>query len=483
MPEVFLTLAALAVLVVDLTVMRDAGRVYRRRIAAMVTGIGCVAASLWLLKAAPVGAIGEGILVADALTHVVKFFLVLLLAFAAVVAIDSDFTEHIGETYALLVLATLGFLFMASAEDLLMIFVALELASLSMYVLTGFRKGNLQSAEAALKYFLFGGMAAAFTLYGMSLVYGLSGSTSLRQIAASLQTAPLDPMLATAMVMVFIGFGFKVAAVPFHVWAPDAYQGAPTPAAAMIASGSKLASFYVLAKIAMVGLSGFQGSGGWHAFSPGWVPVLAVLAAFSMVLGNLVAIAQTNVKRLLAYSAVAHAGYALLGLLADNSAGVASLLYYVITYAFTVVGAFAVVGWVEDRTGDASLANFAGLSKRAPFLSLCLMIFVLSLAGIPPLAGFLGKFYVFVAAVSGKELRLLWLVVLAIAASAVSLYYYLQVLKQVYVAGAPEGAGEMKAPLSLRIATGVLALLVILLGCFPNLLLGPLQASVKAAGF
>lgn len=483
MPEVFLTVAALAVLLVDLTVMRDAGRIYRRRIAAMGIGIGCVAASLWLLKVATVGAVADGILVTDALSNLVKLVLVVLLGFTAVVSIDSDFTEHIGEFFTLLVLATLGFLFMVSAEDLLMIFVALELASLSLYVLTGFHKKSLHSSEAALKYFLFGGMSAAFTLYGMSLLYGLSGATNLRQIAASLQTASLDPMLATAMVMVFIGFGFKVAAVPFHVWAPDAYQGAPTPAAAMIASGSKLASFFVLAKVAMVGLAGFQGSGGWHAFSPGWVPILAVLAAFSMVLGNLVAIAQTNVKRLLAYSAIAHAGYALLGLLADSSTGIASLVYYVITYAVTVVGAFAVVGCVEDQTGGASMSNFAGLCKRAPFLSVCLMVFILSLAGIPPLAGFAGKFYVFVAAAAGKDLRFLWLVVLAISASAVSLYYYLQVLKQVYVVPGPEGAGAVQSSLSLRIAAGLLALLVLLLGCFPNLLVGPILTAVKVAGY
>ena len=483
MPEVFVTMAALTVLLVDLTVMRDAVRVQRRRIAAMIAAVGCIAASLWLVRAAPVASLAQGMLVSDDLTNLVKLILVLITAFTAVVSIDSDFTEHIGEYQALLLLATLGFLFMVSAEDLLMIFVALELASLSLYVLAGFDKQNPCSAEAAVKYFLFGGMSAAFTLYGLSLIYGLSGSTNLREIARVMQAAVLDPMLATAIVMIFIGFGFKIAAVPFHLWAPDAYQGAPTPSAALIASGSKVASFFVLAKIALIGLSGHQGSGGWHDLVPGWVPVLVVLAALSMVLGNLAAIAQTNVKRLLAYSAIAHAGYALLGLLADSQTGLVALVYYVATYALTLVGAFAVVGIVEDRTGDASMAHFAGLCRRAPFLSFCLMIFVLSLAGIPPLAGFFGKFYVFVAAMGGKEVRLLWLVILAIATSAISLYYYLQVLKQVYVTQGPEGADPIEAALSTRIAVGLLALLVLVLGCAPNLLVGPILAGAKAAGF
>ena len=483
MPEVFLTLAGLVVLMVDLTVMREAGRLHRRRIAAMICGVGCAAAAMWLLKAAPVAAVGQGMLVSEALGGLVKVVLVGLTAFTAVLTIESDFTEHVGEFYALLMLATLGFLFMVSAEDLLMIFVALELASLSLYVMAAFNKQSSRSAEAALKYFLFGGLSAAFTLYGMSLLYGLTGSTNLRSIAEALRTAVVDPMLATGIVMVFIGFGFKVAAVPFHLWAPDAYEGAPTPAAALIASGSKVASFFVLAKVAMLGLDGVEGSGGWRAFVPGWIPVLAVLAAFSMVLGNLVAIAQSNVKRLLAFSAIAHAGYALLGILADSTTGIVALVYYVATYAVTVVGAFAVVGIVELRTGGSAFSNFAGMCRRAPFLSLCLMIFMLSLAGIPPLAGFFGKFYVFVAATGGPEMPLLWLVILAIAASAVSLYYYLQVLKQVYVTPAPAEVGELESSWPTRIAVGLLALLVLGLGCAPNLLVGPLLAGAKAAGF
>ena len=234
----------------------------------------------------------------------------------------------------------------------------------------------------------------------------------------------------------------------------------------------------------MLGFAGAEGSGSWGSLVPGWVPVLAVLAAFSMVLGNLPAIVQSNVKRLLAYSAVAHAGYALLGVLAGNQQGISSLLYYVVTYALTTLGAFGVVAVVENATGDARLTDFAGLGRRAPLVSFCMMIFMLSLAGIPPLAGFFGKFYLFATAVgsTAQSLGLVWLITLAIAMSAVSLYYYLQVLKQIYVVEAPVDAQMIRAPLPSKIALSLLALAVVVLGCAPNLLVGKLVAAIKIAG-
>jgi NADH-quinone oxidoreductase subunit N len=360
-----------------------------------------------------------------------------------------------------------------------MIFISLELTSLSLYILTAFNKRNVRSAEAALKYFLFGGMSAAFTLFGLSLVYGLSGSTNLRGIGARLNQPSLDPLLVAAIVMTVIGFGFKVAAVPFHLWAPDAYQGAPTPSAAFIASGSKVASFFVFAKVMTLGFANAGGSGSWRAFAPGWLPVLAAVAAASMLLGNFAAIAQSNVKRLLAYSAIAHGGYALLAVLAGQQ-GVTSLVYYVVTYGLTVLGAFAVVGLVEERAGEARLSDFAGLVRREPVLAFCMMIFMLSLAGIPPLAGFFGKFYVFTAALGGaKDLGLLWLVIFAIGMSAVSLYYYLQVLKQIYVTPAPVNARNLAVPVSSRITVALIAAGVVVLGCAPNLLVGHLLAAIN----
>jgi NADH-quinone oxidoreductase subunit N len=423
-------------------------------------------------------------LVVDALTQFVKIALLVLAIFTVLISLETDFTGHVGEYFALILLATVGMMFLVSSEDILMIFISLELTSLSLYILTAFNKRNVKSAEAALKYFLFGGMAAAFTLFGLSLLYGLTGATNLGQIAAALKGKGLDPLLVVAMVMTVIGFGFKVAAVPFHLWAPDAYEGAPTPSAAFIASGSKVASFFIFAKVMMIGFAGAEGSAAWRAYASGWVPVVAILAAASMVLGNLVAIVQRSVRRLLAYSAIAHAGYMLLGVLSHGGQSLAALVYYVITYGLTTLGAFGVVSVVQQQSGGDGLTNFAGLSRRAPVLSFCMMIFMLSLAGIPPLAGFFGKFYIFAAALGtgAKDLGLLWLVILALAMSAVSLYYYLQVLKQIYIADAPAANADMRTPISSQVVLSLLALAVALFGCAPNLLLDRLTTAIKLVG-
>jgi NADH-quinone oxidoreductase subunit N len=281
-------------------------------------------------------------------------------------------------------------------------------------------------------------------------------------------------MLAVAVVMTVVGFGFKVAAAPFHLWAPDAYQGAPTPSAAFIASSSKVASFFVFATVMVLGLAGGNSAG--HS----WVPVISVVAALSMLLGNLAAIVQSSVRRLLAYSAIGHAGYMLLGILSHSAAGLRALLYYVITYGLAAMGAFGVLAALEEEGVDR-VADFAGLSRRAPVLAFAMLVFLLSLAGIPPLAGFFAKFFLFSAALGarGGDRGLLWLVILAIAMSAVSLYYYLRVLKQVYVQEPAAGAGSIRIPWGMQATVGLIALLVVVVGCFPNLLLGWLDGALR----
>jgi NADH-quinone oxidoreductase subunit N len=263
-----------------------------------------------------------------------------------------------------------------------------------------------------------------------------------------------------------------VAAAPFHLWAPDAYLGAPTPSAALIASSSKIASFYVFAVVLAF-------SGASNASAPGWAPLIEAVAAISMLLGNLAAIVQTSVRRLLAYSAIGHAGYMLLGILINNAAGVRSLLYYVITYALATIGAFGVLAALE-REGVDRLSDFAGLSRRAPWLSFCMLIFLLSLAGIPPLAGFFGKFYIFSSALAVHS-DLLWLVILAIAMSAVSLYYYLQVLKQIYVREHTAISAPIQIPYLVKATVGLIAILVVLLGCAPNLLLNWIECALRTS--
>ena len=489
-PETLVVITALGILFINLSTLQAEPASERLRWSLALTVFGCAAAGIALVfspQNTPAGYL-DGMLALSPLTQMIKAVILLLMICTAVITIDSSFTDHLGEYFALLLLATAGMMFLVSTENVLLIFVSLELLSLCLYVITAFNKRHIESAEAALKYFLFGGMSAAFMLFGLSLIYGLSGELNLTRIANNLTGKPFDGLLVIAMLMVVAGFGFKVAAVPFHLWAPDVYQGAPAPSAAFIASGSKVASFFILGKVMMVGFAGAEGSGAWRNFAHGWVPILAVVASLSMVLGNLAAIVQSSVRRLLAYSAVAHAGYMLVGLLANQkSDGLVSVLYYVFTYALTTVGAFAVVAIVQERAGGDQLTAFAGLGKRSPVLAFCLLIFLLSLAGIPPLAGFFGKVYVFRAALFVKgadtqSLGLLWLVILAIAMSAVSLYYYLQVLKQAYVAEPSEDAIFVKPRTTSVVTIGVLAAVVVVLGCAPNLLIGKLLTLMPGAG-
>jgi len=367
-----------------------------------------------------------------------------------------------------------------------MIFIGLELTSLSLYVMAAFDKTDVRSAEAGLKYFLFGSTASAFTLFGLSLIYGMSGTTGLAAIGQKLATQPIQPLLFVGIVMTLVGLAFKIAAAPFHLWAPDAYQGAPVPSAAFIASGSKVASFVVLGKIVLVGFAPVHGSSAWHAMIAGWSPVLAALAALSIVIGNLVALVQTNVRRLLAYSAVAHAGYTLLGLVAGGRDGFSATLFYTTVYAFTLVGAFGVVALVRRETGGDDLTNFSALWSRSPLLAGCMAIFLLSLAGLPPLAGFFGKFYLFsVALRAGANHGLLWLVALALLGSFISLYYYLIVLKVIFVDEKPQpetssanGSLSKDGDFLQRVTLIVLAGVVVFFGIMPTTLVARILASL-----
>ena len=483
MPEVIVVLTALVTLAFDLLFLRNYRTRVRFTVAATLASAGCVIAILQLMLAPVQSNLSDGMFLADPLTHLVQAALLLLTIVTLLLSVDSTFTEHVGEFVLLLLLATAGMMFLVAAQDILVIFISLELLSLSLYILAAFDKGTPQSSEAALKYFLFGGVSSAFLLFGFSLLYGLSGSTNLTQIASAIHT-PLNPLLVIAIVTTVIGFGFKVAAVPFHFWAPDVYEHAPVPVAAFIASASKVASFFIFFQVMLLGFTGVEGSAAWLHFVNGWIPLVAVIAALSMLLGNLVAIVQTSVRRLLAYSAIAHTGYMLLALVAHTPQSLAALLYYVLTYGLATLGIFGVVGVVEKQTGTDRLSSFSGLSRRAPVLSACLFVFVLSLAGIPPLAGFFGKFYLFVSAlnVAPGSSGLLWLVVFAIAMSAVSLYYYLQVLKRVFVASPPDEATPIQASVLTQTVIVLLAAAVVLLGCAPHLLLQGIMAAIGPAG-
>jgi NADH-quinone oxidoreductase subunit N len=424
-----------------------------------------------------------GMLVITPLTSLFKIICIVLAFFTILLTTSEKSLRHPGEYLALILFATVGLMLLVGSEELLMIFIGLELLGLSLYVMTAFDKTDVHSAEAGLKYFLFGSTSSAFTLFGISLIYGMSGTTSLAAISVKLATVSVQPLLAAGIVMTLIGFAFKIAAAPFHLWAPDAYQGAPVPSAAFIASGSKVASFVVLGKIVLVGFAPLHGDAAWHAMVAGWSPVLAALAALSILLGNLVALAQSNVRRLLAYSAVAHAGYTLIGLIAGDRDGFAAALFYATVYAITLVGAFGVVGMVRRETGGDDFSNFAGLASRSPLLAGCMSIFMLSLAGIPPLAGFFGKFYLFSVGLRvGANHGLLWLVAVALLGSFISLYYYLMVLKAIFVdEPALPAVGRLdRLPTDLlpRATIAVLAAAVLLLGITPQILAAPILAAV-----
>lgn len=441
-----------------------------------VAAAGLLFASSAVLMLPAQASMFDGMLVITPLVALFKV-ICLALAFFTVILARQLQTRHHAEYLALLLLATVGLMLLVGSEELLVIFIGLELLGLSLYVMAAFDKTDIRSAEAGLKYFLFGSTASAFTLFGISFVYGMTGTTSLAAIAPKL--GAMTPLLAAGLVMTLIGFAFKIAAAPFHLWAPDTYQGAPAPSVAFIASASKVASFVVLGKIVLVGFGPAQGSAGWQAMVAGWAPLLAVLAALSILIGNFVALAQSNVRRLLAYSAVAHAGYTLLGLVAGGREGFSATLFYTTTYAFTLVGAFGVVALVRRETGGDDFVHFAGLRRRSPWLAGCMAVFMLSLAGLPPLAGFFGKFYLFSAALRvGGDHGLLWLVALALFGSLVSFYYYLMVLKVIFVDAANIEGPVFRPDLLQRASIALLAAIVLFLGVFPGGLVWKITSSL-----
>lgn len=472
-PEAHVTFTALLVLALGLTRPRSTA------LSSFVAALGLALAAVAVLHLPQNATLFGGMLVITPLTSLFKIVCLVLAFFTVLLAHGNKPLPNHSEYLAMILLATIGLMLLVGSEELLMIFIGLELTGLSLYVMAAFDKTDVRSAEAGLKYFLFGSTASAFTLFGLSIIYGMSGTTGLVTIGQKLSAEPVQPLLAVGVVMALVGFAFKIAAAPFHLWAPDAYQGAPISSAAFIASGSKVASFVVLGKIVLVGFGPIYGSADWHALIAGWSPILAALAALSILIGNLVALAQTNLRRLLAYSAVAHAGYTLVGLIAGSREGFSATLFYTTVYAFTVLGAFGVIVLVQRETGGDDLQNFAGLRTRSPLLAGCMAVFMLSLAGLPPLAGFFGKFYLFsVAMRAGANHGLLWLVVLALFGSLISLYYYLIVLKVAFVDKTSTDVRTIRLASLERSTLLVLAALVVFLGIAPAPLVSRIFASL-----
>ncbi len=473
LPEASLIVGALLVLGMDLVVGPRRTATERLRTSATIGTFAVFVAVYHTITVGAAGSVFGGVFALDRLAVATRLGVLLLAEITLIVSSGTARVRHPAEYVAVMLFATTGFTLMAVTQQLLVAFLALELASLSLYVLAGFDKERPDSAEAALKYFLLGGISAAFLLFGFSLIYGLTGSISLPVIARQLAFLGPNPLLLVALVMVLVAFGFKAAAAPFHLWAPDVYQGAPPSSAALIASASKLAGFTFFVRLFWVGFGPAAGSATGLHLQQGWVPVVAIVAFCSLLIGNFGALAQSNVRRLLAYSAIAHAGTMMLGVIAVGTAGAAPLFYYVATYGIATVGAFGVVAAVQADGRCEQITDLAGLHRRSPLLAVCLFVFILSLAGIPPLAGFFGKFAVFAAALkmNGVGGYVGWLTILAILFSAVALYYYLVILKQALVAPPAKDAPPIKVATETAIALVFAAALLLVLGVFPSFVL------------
>jgi NADH-quinone oxidoreductase subunit N len=400
-------------------------------------------------------------------TFLIIALLTVLISIGYAKRVDIDF----GEYYALIMFSTVGMMLMAAGTSLITIFLGLETMSISIYVLAGMITGDRKSVESALKYFLLGAFATGFLLYGMALIYGSTGSITLKEIAAYIKAKPellRSPMIIIGIALLTIGFGFKVATVPFHMWTPDVYEGAPTSITAFMATGVKAAGFAGFVRVFFSALGSFQ---------PDWITIMWLLAVATMTVGNVVAIAQTNIKRMLAYSSIAHAGYILVGFVAGSELGTASILFYLLIYAFMNIGAFTVVILLGKRGEENVLiSDYAGIGFKYPLLAASMTIFLLSMAGIPPLGGFMGKFYIFSAAVKAQYY---WLAVIGVLNSAVSVYYYLRVTVLMYFREAERDISGLSFSPTSVIAVIISTWGVLYMGIFPRSVLALAQRSIE----
>lgn len=471
LPELVLTAGALLVLIADVALPRSSR--------GMLSWITMAVIAATLVSLAPF--MDTRVEVAHGLIAVDRFALffkaLFLIAAALTVLMSTRYLEvegaSPGEYYFLVLCATLGMMVMAGGIDLITIFIGLETMAISFYILAGFIKPNQRSNEAAVKYFLLGAFSLGILLYGMSIMYGLSGTTSLRAMApilTSFSGEARDPRLILAIILVVAGVGFKIAAVPFHMWAPDVYEGAPTPITAFLSVGSKAASFAMLVRIFLEGLPGS---------SADWRLLFWTLSIVTMTVGNLAALTQTNMKRMLAYSSIAHAGYLLMGVVAGTERGVSAMLIYLLIYTFMQLGAFAVIVMLRRRdvVGD-ELKDFSGLAFRQPFAAFAMLLFMLSLGGIPPTAGFMGKFWLFGAAIDSGYV---WLAVIGVLNSAISLYYYIRLVVFMYLKKETLGSEPTSTP-ALTFALTVAVAATLVLGVYPRLLFEVAEASARTLG-
>ncbi|MFC1937863.1 NADH-quinone oxidoreductase subunit N [Chloroflexota bacterium] len=478
-PEITLAAFAIAVILLDLFIERK-----RLLTALSIVGLAVSAGFTVAIWGSP-QPMFNNMLAVDSFA---LFFKLLFLGIAALIILASvdyvsKFERFQGEYHALVLLSTLGMMLMAATAELISIYIALELTSISLYVLVGFLK-DPKSNEASLKYLLLGALASAVLLYGMALVFGFTGKTQLGDIARAVQaTSPQgimgSPALILGIVLLVAGFGFKIAAVPFHMWVPDVYEGAPTPITAYLSVASKAAGFAVILRV-FYSAFGFPD---WLSLD--WGLVFATLAAIGMTLGNVAALPQVNIKRMLGYSSIAQAGYLMVGLAtmglssATDVVGRSAILFFLASYAFTNLGAFIAIIAISNKLNSDLINDFSGMSKRSPLVALALTLCLISLVGMPPAAGFMAKFYIFSGAV---QHGLLWLVIIAVINSVISAYYYLRVVKVMWFG---EAASAEKVPSSgaLRTALAISCLGVLILGIIPGFVMRFAEIAAEMFGF
>ncbi len=469
LPEIFLSVLAMALLLINVFIPGG-----QKSYLAYVSFIGVIVTAV--LVGAGWGSHIESFSGSVVLDNFATFFkMTFLVAAGLTVLISDSYMEregcNHGELYPLILFTVVGMMLMASGTDLMTIFLGLEVMSISLYVLAGFNRANKKSNEAGLKYFLLGSFSTGFMLYGMALIYGATGTTRLYKIAAIVGQMTLPSaniLLVAGLLLMMTGFAFKIAAAPFHMWTPDVYEGAPTPMTAFMSAGPKAAGFAALLRIFLVALPTLQAE---------WSQVLWVMAVLTMTVGNITALRQDNIKRVLAYSSIAHAGYALVGFTAGNGTGTAGILFYMLSYAFMNIGAFAIVILVSKKgETNGNVSDFAGLGFKRPLLALVMTLFLFSLAGVPPAAGFIGKFYLFSGAI---QKGYIWLAVIGVLNSAASVYYYLRIMVYMYFKESTEDFAWIKVTAPVALALIIAAAGTLIPGIVPSIILEYAQMAVK----
>jgi NADH-quinone oxidoreductase subunit N len=460
-PELVMASLALVVLMMDLAIRRKGITAFFSIATAVVVGTTLTGSSGTAL----------GMYIADGYSNFFKVIFLISLVLSVLISVKYIKIEKVnfGEYYSLMLFATLGMMIMASASDIVVLYLGLELMALSVYVLAGFFRHDTKSNEASLKYFLLGAFASAFLLYGTAMIYGLTGTTSIKGIALYLgKQGTGSPALMLSVILFVVAFGFKIAAAPFHMWAPDVYEGAPTSITAFMSVGPKAAGFAVFGRVFLTAFAHLQMD---------WAAIVVPVAILTMAVGNILAIAQTNIKRMLAYSSIAHAGYALIGLIVGGETGIASMMSYLFIYTFMNIGAFAVVIMLrtEGFKGE-TITDYEGLGKSHPLAAMLMLIFMFSLTGIPPTAGFIGKFYLFMAAVNAGYT---WLAIVAVIFSSISAYFYLRIVMYMWMKE-PKTEVVLSTSASTAIALTVTAAAVLLIGVLPSGVIEMARAAVMS---